>query len=42
MEITSLRIDKELYEKLKEIAAEEERSINSMIVYIIKKYLENK
>ena len=42
MVITSLRIDEKLYDELIKVAVEEERSINSMIIYIIKKYLENK
>ena len=39
---TNLRIDENLWKKLKEIAFEEERSVNSQINYIIKKYIEKK
>lgn len=38
----TLRIGIELYNKLKEIALKEERSINGEINYIIKQYIENK
>ena len=38
----SLRLALELYQKLKKIALEEERSINGEINYIIKKYIEEK
>ena len=37
---TNLRIPDELYEKLKEIAKLEDRSINSQIVHIIRKYID--
>lgn len=36
----SLRLAIDLYNKLKEIALEEERSINGEISYIIKQYIE--
>ena len=36
---TLLRINDEVYEKLKEVAKKETRSINGMIVHIITKYL---
>jgi hypothetical protein len=36
----SLRLPDELYKALKEVAKEEERTINAQIVYIIKKYIE--
>lgn len=36
----TLRLGIELYNKLKEIALKEERSINGEINYIIKKYIE--
>lgn len=39
---TNLRFPKEFWEKLKEIAKKEERSANSEIIYIVKKYLEKK
>lgn len=39
---TNLRIDENLWRKLKEIALEEERSVNAQINYIIKKYIEQK
>ena len=39
---SNLRIPEELWEKLKKIAQKEERSINSQIIYIIKKYIEEK
>ena len=39
---TQLRIEEELWKKLKKLALEEERSINGEINYIIKKYIENK
>lgn len=38
----TLRIAIELYNELKKIALEEERSINGEINFIIKKYLEEK
>ena len=41
MEVFNLRISTELYEKLRETAASEDRSINGMLLYIIKKYFEN-
>jgi len=34
-----LRISDELYKEVKKIAKEEERSINSQLIYIIKKYI---
>ena len=39
---SQIRIQEELWEELKKIAEEEERSVNSEIVYIIKKYIEEK
>lgn len=36
----TLRLPEELYKQLKELAFEEERSINGEINYIIKKYIE--
>ncbi len=38
---TTLRIDEETYNKLIQLATNEERSINSQIIYILKKYIEN-
>lgn len=34
-----LRLDSELYQLLQDKAEEEDRSVNSMITYIIKQYL---
>jgi hypothetical protein len=42
MTITNLRIDSEVYGKLKEIAKEENRSINNMLVCIIMNYLKDR
>jgi hypothetical protein len=36
---SNLRIPDELYEKLKEIAKQEDRSINGQIVHIIKRFI---
>ena len=36
----TLRIDEETHKKIVEIAQKEERSINSQIIYILKKYIE--
>lgn len=38
----TLRIAIDLYNELKKLALEEERSINGEICYIIKKYIEEK
>lgn len=38
----TLRLPIEIHQELKKIALEEERSINGMIIYIIKKYIEQK
>lgn len=35
-----LRIDDELYEKIKKIADKQERSVNAQILFILKKYIE--
>ena len=40
MVITTLRIDEETYDEIVEIADNEERSVNSQILYMLKKYLE--
>lgn len=37
---SNIRIPEELWERLKEIAEKEKRSINSELVYIIEKYVE--
>ena len=37
---TTLRIDEETYEIITKLAQEEERSVNSQILYMLKKYLE--
>ena len=37
---SNIRVPEEIWEKIREIATEEERSINSEIVYILKKYIE--
>lgn len=39
---TLLRISDDAYEKLKEVAKEENRSINRMIVHIITQYLKER
>lgn len=39
---TLIRIDEEIYEDIKEIAEEENRSFNKMVEYILKKYIEEK
>lgn len=36
----TLRIDEDLHKKIRKIAFEERRSINNIINYIIRKYLE--
>lgn len=38
----TLRIDEETHEKISKIALKEERSLNSEIIYLIKKYIEEK
>lgn len=40
MVVFNLRIGKDLYKRLRQAAADEERSINGMLLYIIKKYFE--
>jgi hypothetical protein len=37
----SLRLPDELYKALKEVAKEEERTINAQIVYILKHYIQD-
>ena len=39
---TTLRIDEETYEIITKLAQDEERSVNSQILYMLKKYLEQK
>ena len=34
------RVPEELWDKLKEISENEERSINAQLIYILKKYIE--
>ena len=38
----TLRLPEEIYKELRNIALEEERSINGQIVYILKQYIEDK
>lgn len=38
---SNVRIPEELWEELKKQAEKEERSINSQLIFIIKKYLED-
>ena len=42
MVVTNLRISEDLYNKIVELSLEEERSINSQILYILKKYIEDR
>ena len=37
---SNIRIPEELWEELRKIAIEQERSINGQLIYIIKKYIE--
>ena len=37
---TTLRIEEDLYNEIVKISNEEERSINSQILYILKKFVE--
>ena len=37
-----LRIEEETYEEIKKIADKNERSVNAQILYILKKYIEEK
>lgn len=39
---SNIRVPEDLWEKLRIEAEKEERSINSQIIYIIKKYIEEK
>lgn len=38
---TGLRIDEEVYGKLKTLSIQEGRSLNNLVEYIIKRYLDN-
>ena len=38
---TGLRIDEETYSKLKTLSTQEGRSLNNLVEYIIRKYLED-
>lgn len=37
---SNIRVPEEIWEKIKEIAQNEERSMNAQIIYILKKYIE--
>lgn len=37
-----LRLEEELYEEIKKIADSEERSVNAQILYILRKYVNEK
>lgn len=39
---SNIRIPEEIWEEFKKLAYEEERSINAEIIYIMKKYIEEK
>ena len=39
---SNIRVPEEIWEKIKKIAETEKRSINSQIVYIMEKYIEEK
>lgn len=39
---SNIRVPEEIWEEIRRIADEEERSINSQIIYIFKKYIEEK
>ncbi len=39
---SNIRVPEELWEKLKELADKEKRSINSELIYIIEQYIESK
>ena len=39
---TSLRIDEKLYLKLKKLAKQDKRSINTEILYILEKYIDSR
>lgn len=37
---SNIRVPEEIWEKIKEIAQTEERSMNAQIIYILKKFIE--
>lgn len=37
---SNIRVPEDLWEKIRRISIEEERSINAQIIYILKKYIE--
>lgn len=39
---SNIRVPEDIWEELKKIANEEERSINAQLIYIIKRYIEEK
>lgn len=39
---SNIRVPEDIWEKLKKIANEEERSVNAQLIYIIKRYIEEK
>lgn len=39
---SNIRVPEEIWNKIKEIAEKEKRSINSEIIYIMEKYIEEK
>lgn len=39
---SNIRVPEDIWEELKKIANEEERSVNAQLIYIIKKYIEEK
>lgn len=39
---SNIRVPEDIWEKFKELANKEERSINAQIIYIMKKYIEEK
>ncbi len=42
MVTSNIRIPEDLWEELRKIAEKEERSINSQLIFIIKKFIEEK
>ena len=42
MVTSNVRIPKEIWEEVKSIAIEDERSMNSKIIFILKKYIEER
>ena len=37
---TGLRLDEQLYEKIREVAVKEKRSLNNLIEYVLQKYVQ--